>query len=337
MEPNHKIHAEMLDNMAKLWRGKLNGRQMVFKRYDVGNSGENQVASRTTEQLHPQAIGFDALPLEQAAVILAEGQAEAARTPRTAAQAISTGAQAMANTIRTGGVLRYAAAGSSGLMAAADALELGGTYSIPPTQIRIHMAGGQPTGVEMPGDTEDDAASLAREMNDIASHDTLIAVSASGSTPFTIAAAKIAREAGAQVIGIANNLDTELSELSHHSVVLETPPEVIAGSTRMGAGTAQKIALNMLSTLMAVQLGHVHDGMMVNLKADNIKLRQRANAIVAHAAGATEDQAASALESAGGDVKTAILLAAGAENASQAKSLLAESDGHLRPALSELT
>ena len=295
------------------------------------------MAIRKTEQLHPQAKGFDALPLEQAATILAEGQAEAARSALAAAAAISAGAQTMARTIRAGGVLRYVAAGSSGLMAAADALELGGTFSIPPAQIRIHMAGGQPTGVEMPGDTEDDIESLARELQDIMARDTVIAVSASGSTPFTIAAAKMAREVGAQVIGIASNPDTELSALSDHPIVLETPPEVIAGSTRMGAGTAQKIALNMLSSLMAVQLGHVHDGMMVNLKADNIKLRQRANGIVARAASATEDEAALALESAGGDVKTAILLAAGAENPARARSLLAESGGQLRPALGDLT
>lgn len=295
------------------------------------------MATRTTEKLHPQAKGFDTLPLEQAAVILAEGQCEAAKTARAASPAISAGAKAMANTIRTGGALRYVAAGSSGLMAAADALELGGTFSIPSKQIRIHMAGGQPTGVEMPGDTEDDVEALAREMQDITHQDTVIAVSASGSTPFTIAAAKAARAAGAQVIGIANNPDTELSALSDHSIVLETPPEVIAGSTRMGAGTAQKIALNMLSTLMAVQLGHVHDGMMVNLKADNAKLRQRANEIVARAASTSEDEAALALESAQGDVKTAILLAAGANDCSQARSLLAEGQGHLRPALSEIS
>ena len=295
------------------------------------------MSPRTTEQLHPQAKGFDALPLGQAAAILAESQAEAARTARSAASAVSAAARAMANTIRTGGVLRYAAAGSSGLMAAADALELGGTFSIPPSQVRIHMAGGQPIGVEMPGDTEDDAASLARELQDMTAQDTVIAVSASGSTPYTIAAATAARAAGAQVIGIANNPGTELSALSDHSIVLETAPEVVAGSTRMGAGTAQKIALNMLSTLMAVELGHVHDGMMVNLKADNIKLRQRANGIVARAAGASDDQAESALRSAGGDVKTAILLAAGAGTPTHARSLLAKSGDHLRPALSELT
>ena len=313
---------------------------MVDKWYLKGmmfGNGENHVLMRTTEQLHPKAIGFDALSLEEAAAILADSQAAAAETVRATLAPISAGAKAMAATIRMGGTLRYAAAGSSGLMAAADALELGGTYSIPAAQIRIHMAGGQPTGVEMPGDTEDETEALAAQMADISELDTVIAVSASGSTPYTLAAAKLARDAGAQVIGIANNDGSPLLEMADHRVVLPTPPEVIAGSTRMGAGTAQKIALNMLSTLMAVELGHVHDGMMVNLKADNIKLRERARGIVARAANSSADQAADALNATGGDVKSAVLLAAGAHSADHAKSLLTDSNGHLRPALRQLT
>lgn len=306
---------------------------MVLQRYDMPSLGENHVAPRTTEQLHPQAKGFDALPLERAAVVLAESQAEAAKSAGDAIQAIAAGADAMANTVRNGGILRYAAAGSSGLMAAADALELGGTFSIPPSQIRIHMAGGQPIGVEMPGDTEDDDASLARDMSDISATDTLIAVSASGSTPFTVAAAKLAREAGAQVIGIANNPGTELAALSDYSIVLKTPPEIIAGSTRMGAGTAQKIALNMLSSAMAVSLGHVYDGMMVNLRADNIKLRARALGIVQAIARVDDATAAAALDASGGMVKPAALMAARSIPADQAHEILRETEGNLRAAL----
>ncbi len=322
--------------MAKMWQPNKMVDKWYLKGMMLGN-GENHVLMRTTEQLHPKAIGFDALLLEDAAAILADGQAAAAETARNALAPISTGAEAMAATIRNGGVLRYAAAGSSGLMAAADALELGGTYSIPAAQIRIHMAGGQPTGVEMPGDTEDEDNALAEQMADASELDTVITVSASGSTPYTLTAARLARQAGAQIIGIANNSDSPLLAMAHHRIVLPTPPEVIAGSTRMGAGTAQKIALNMLSTLMAVELGHVHDGMMVNLKADNIKLRERARGIVATAANASTNKAAEALDATGGDVKSAILLAAGAASADHAKSLLAESNGHLRPALRELT
>ena len=217
----------------------------------------------------------------------------------------------MADTIRGGGRLHYIAAGSSGLMAAADAQELGGTFSIPPDQLCIHMAGGLPTGAEMPGGTEDDTEGLEDALAGLAPTDTVIAASASGSTPFTLTGAEIAKERGARVIAIANNPGTPLLALADHAILLETPPEVLSGSTRMGAGTAQKIALNMLSTLMALDLGHVHDGMMVNLRADNIKLRARAAGIVSSIAGVSASQARSALQDARGDVKTAVLVASG--------------------------
>ncbi|TIM60313.1 MAG: N-acetylmuramic acid 6-phosphate etherase, partial [Mesorhizobium sp.] len=118
---------------------------------------------------------------------------------------------------------------------------------------------------------------------------------------------------------IANNKDAPLLRLADIAILLETPPELIAGSTRMGAGTAQKIALNMLSTLAAIHLGHVHDGYMVNLMADNIKLRDRAARIVAAISGRDRDDAARLLENSGGNVKTAILLAAGAAGADAAQ------------------
>ncbi len=239
----------------------------------------------------------------------------------------------MARSVRSGGVLHYLAAGSSGLMAASDAQELGGTFSISSDQIRIHMAGGLPTSAEMPGDVEDIAENLDGELGELTKNDTLIAVSASGTTPYTVAAAEIARGRGAIVIGVANNPDTRLLHLADHAVFLPTPPELISGSTRLGAGTAQKIALNMLSTLMAVDLGHVQDGMMINLRADNEKLRARANGIVQQLAGVTPERAEAALKRADGNLKCAALLAAGAETPEAAHILLLETQDHLRPAL----
>ena len=118
-----------------------------------------------------------------------------------------------------------------------------------------------------------------------------------------------------------------------HAILLETPPEVLSGSTRMGAATAQKIALNMLSTLMAVELGHIHDGMMVNLHADNIKLRQRAANIVTEIAGVAQEVAQSALEAAQGDVKTAVLVAARGMTPAAAQIALKDTHGRLRDAL----
>lgn len=288
-----------------------------------------------TEALHQAAEGLDARPLPEIAQVLVEGQIAAASAVRQAAPQIAAAAQIMAATLRHGAVLHYVAAGSSGLMAAADAQELGGTFSIPPQQLRIHMAGGLPQGVEMPGATEDDITGIASGLADLTARDTVIAVSASGTTPYTLRAAQIARAAGASVIGIANNPGTDLLNAADVAICLPTPPEVLSGSTRMGAGTAQKIALNMMSTLMAVDLGHVHDGMMVNLYADNIKLRKRAVGIVAHIADVAPEQAAQALDATGGAVKPAVLVAHG-HSAQAAQSLLNGSDNNLRAALARL-
>ncbi|MEX0286594.1 MAG: N-acetylmuramic acid 6-phosphate etherase [Paracoccaceae bacterium] len=290
-----------------------------------------------TEQRHADAVGLDTRPRLDAAAVLANGQVAAAQAVLHALPQICAGAAAMAGSIRADKTLYYAAAGSSGLMAAADALELGGTFSIPPSQIRILMAGGMPTGAEMPGDTEDATDGLADALAGAGRGDTMIAVSASGNTAYTLAAVDIARAAGACVIGIANNDGADLLAKADHAILLPTPPEVLSGSTRMGAGTAQKIALNMLSTLMAIELGHVHDGMMVNVRADNAKLRARAAGIVAAAAGVGEDVAQAALVRADGHVKTAVLLANGVADTETATALLMETGGHLRPALSQST
>ncbi|MEM9524571.1 MAG: N-acetylmuramic acid 6-phosphate etherase [Pseudomonadota bacterium] len=290
-----------------------------------------------TEQLHEDAFGLDTRPANEIAALLAQGQADAALAPGRALGAIAGAAAAMARSIRAGGTLHYVAAGSSGLMAAADAQELGGTFSIPSDQLRIHVAGGLPTGVEMPGDTEDDTDEIAAALIDAGVTDSLITVSASGRTPYTLAAARIAKKKGATVIGIANNAGAPLLGLSDHAILLGTPPELLSGSTRMGAGTAQKIALNMLSTLMAVILGHVHDGMMVNVRADNIKLRRRATGIVAKIANVTAARAEDALKAAEGEVKPAVLIAARDLTARDARALLAETDGYLRAALARIT
>ncbi|MEM6656629.1 MAG: N-acetylmuramic acid 6-phosphate etherase [Pseudomonadota bacterium] len=289
-----------------------------------------------TEQLHQDAHGLDTRPLIEVAELLADSQASAAQAPLKALDAICGGARAMANSIRSSGKLRYLAAGSSGLMAASDALELGGTFSIPAEQIAIHMAGGLPTKAEMPGDVEDAADALEDELADLHKKDTLIAVSASGTTPYTVAAAKMAQAKDVPVIGIANNAGSLLLQLADHAVFLPTPPELISGSTRMGAGTAQKIALNMLSTLMAVELGHIQDGMMINLRADNDKLRARANGIVCQLTGVTPETAYAALRSTDGALKSAALIAAGAKSLEAAEALLTETAGHLRPAMSRL-
>lgn len=294
------------------------------------------MSEATTEARHHLSAGLDSRPALEVAATLISSQVLAAQSVETSATDISASAKEMANAIRNGGRLYYVAAGSSGLMGAADAMELGGTFGIPEDQIRIVMAGGLPTSANMPGDTEDDTAELKTSLSDLTSKDVVIVISASGSTPFTLKAAQIAKAAGAPIVAIANNADALLFHESTHSVHLSTPPEVLSGSTRLGAGTAQKIALNTMSTMMALELGHIHDGMMVNLRADNIKLRERAQRIVSTIAAVNYEIAVTSLSKSKGDVKVATLLAAGAGSTAIAMKLLNDSQGHLRPALDQI-
>lgn len=291
-----------------------------------------------TEQRHREAVGLDLRSDADILGLLARGQVAAAAAVEGASESISRAAGLTARAIAGGGRLIYAAAGSSGFMALADALELPGTFGIAREKIVVLLAGGEEAKVNMRGGPEDDAEAARAAVAALhpGPRDCLIAVTASGNTPYPVAAAETARAAGAMTVGIANNRGAKLFQTVDVGICLETPPEVIAGSTRMGAGTAQKIALNMLSTLMAIRLGHVHDGLMVNVIADNEKLQARARSIVASIAGVDEARADAALSASGGGVKAAILIALGAADLAAAAALLDRHRGQLRPAMAEL-
>ncbi|WP_321341665.1 N-acetylmuramic acid 6-phosphate etherase [uncultured Cohaesibacter sp.] len=289
-----------------------------------------------TEKLHADAVGLDARAPKEVAALLVESQIEAAGVVADVLPDLCDGAGYMARSLAEGGSLIYAAAGSSALMMLADALELGGTFGIEEGAVRVLMAGGLPTNVQMTGDTEDETDSLSIALADIGARDTLVAVSASGSTPYTLEAARIAKQRGARIVAVAHNSDAPLLALGDCSILLQTAPEVISGSTRMGAATAQKIAMNTMSTLMAIHLGHVHDGMMVNLKVDNIKLKKRASQIVQVIADVPVEQAETALSLACDNVKLASLIAAGTLCVEEAQALLDKEKGNLRGALRRL-
>ncbi|MGX9355112.1 N-acetylmuramic acid 6-phosphate etherase [Roseobacteraceae bacterium S113] len=278
---------------------------------------------------------IDAQPAPEAAAFMLDGQLTAIDAVRQAALALSRGAERMATAIRAGRTLHYAAAGSSGLMALADASELHGTFGIPTENIRIHMAGGVPVDAHMPGDTEDDGAAVEQLSETMRREDVAIVLSASGTTPFALEIARAAKQRGAIVIGIANNPGTPLLALADEPVCIATPPEVVAGSTRLGAGTAQKAALNLMSTLMGVALGHVFRGEMVNVIADNAKLTARSIAMVSRITGVPGDDAKAAITQANGHVKAAILVASGCP-LGRAQELLAHHKGQLGPCLSSL-
>ncbi len=289
-----------------------------------------------TEAQNGFAAGLDLKPPRKVLAILHAAQIAAAECVKGAIPQIEKAAAIVARTLASGGKLVYAAAGSSGLMALADGLELPGTFGIANHQIIILLAGGKESLSDLAGGPEDDAAQAEGDVRSagLAKGDCLISLSASGTTLYALSAAQTAKELGATTIGIANNDQTELLQQSDVAILLQTPAEIIAGSTRMGAATAQKITLNMISTLAAIHLGHVHDGHMVNVYADNIKLKHRARGIVSAISDCGEEEAARYLENAGGSVKMAILLGAGAKDIDHATQLLESTAKKLRPALS---
>ncbi|MEX0343536.1 MAG: N-acetylmuramic acid 6-phosphate etherase [Rhizobiaceae bacterium] len=292
----------------------------------------------TTEALNDCAIGLDSRKPAQILGALLDGQTAAAAAVSGAIDAIARAADVAAKAVAGGNTLAYVGAGSSGLMAMADALELPGTFGIPAEQIKVVLAGGNSSLSDLIGAHDDDEKGAESDIAkaNFSSGDCAICVSASGTTPYTVKAAQILQQRGITTIVLANNRGSLLLNGADIPVLLATPPELISGSTRMGAGTAQKIALNMFSTLMAVHLGHVHDGMMINLTADNEKLRRRACGMVAAIAGCSAEQAADYLDRAGGSVKVAVLLAGGIADSSAAEAMLATSGGNLRGALAAI-
>ncbi len=296
------------------------------------------MAAGRTEGRHDQAKGLDERQPLDALKVLVDGQKAAAAVVDGALADIAAAARLAADTLLSGGRLVYVGAGSSGLMAMADALELPGTYGIARDRIVILLAGGAASLEDLAGGYEDDRVLAVgdAETAKIDAKDCVIAVSASGSTPYALAIAAYAKGQGAKVVAMANNPGAALFSDADVSILLQTPPEVISGSTRMGAGTAQKIAFNMFSTLVGILLGHVHDGHMVNLKADNIKLKGRACRIVSDISGVGLDEAERLLMRSEGSVKEAVLLAAGVADAGAAKAALDRSGQSLRRALKAL-
>ncbi len=287
---------------------------------------------RPTEARHPQSAGLHAADGPQVLTRILDAQIAALGSIRAALPALEQAAGAVATALGAGRKVAYVGAGSSGLMAMADALELLGTFGIPVAQTPILFAGGAAALLTMTGAVEDDpalaTADLARA--GLAAGDVALCVSASGGTPYTLEIARQAKHAGVMVIGLANVPGSAITQLADISIVLDTGPEIIAGSTRMGAATAQKAALNMVSVLSAIRLGHVHDGFMVNVVADNAKLRDRAARIVSTLSGATTEVSERALQTTGGSTKTAILVARG-RTPDQARHCLDTSAGHLAP------
>jgi N-acetylmuramic acid 6-phosphate etherase len=232
------------------------------------------------------------------------------------------------------GRLVYAGAGTSGRLAVQDGAELMPTFSWPPERLLLLMAGGSDAligAVEGAEDESEDARRLV-EGHKIGPDDVLVAVAASGVTPFTLSCLREANRRGALTIGIANNPGTPLLEEAQHAIWLDTGAEPIAGSTRMKAGTSQRVALTVFSSLLMITLGRIYEGMMVDLQAANAKLARRSEDMLTNLTGKSREEARAALERADGSVKVALLLLNGCE-IDEARLLLERAGGQLRQAL----
>jgi N-acetylmuramic acid 6-phosphate etherase len=290
-----------------------------------------------TEEVDPRFADLDAWSLASAMEAMWEGQLAAVAAIGHALPAMTAATEAAKAALGDRGRIVYVGAGTSGRVAVQDGAELTPTFAWPSERVRFIVAGGDSAFVTSIEGAEDDVDDAVAQINAarLTPHDVVIAVAASGTTPFTVAALQRAGSLGAVTIGVANNPGTALLESARFPILVETGRELIAGSTRMKAGTAQKVVLNLISSGIMLRLGRVYRGMMVNMPPTNAKLKRRAESMVAQIAQCDPQQAARALEEMEGDIKAAVLLALGVEK-SEAQAILQQCDGNLRHAFAEL-
>jgi N-acetylmuramic acid 6-phosphate etherase len=286
-----------------------------------------------TEAPNPRYSAIDRWVPADILDAMIEGQFAAVAAVHAARPALERATLAIEERLRAGGRLVYAGAGTSGRLAVQDGAELMPTFGWPPERLVLLMAGGRDAlvrAVEGAEDEAEEAAALVRRHR-IGDNDVLIAVAASGNTPFTVACLREASARGALTVGIANNPSTPILDEADHPIWLDTGAEPIAGSTRMKAGTAQRVALTLLSSLVMIRLGHVYEGLMVDVQASNDKLVRRSETILEQLTGHGRDRVRDALRQAKGSIKLAFLLLEGSA-ADEARAALVEAGGDLRVA-----
>ncbi len=288
-----------------------------------------------TEQPHPDHATLDQYPTGQLVQTLVADQAQAALAVQAAAPQLAQAVDAAVLRLRAGGRLIYAGAGTSGRLGVLDSVELLPTFNWPTERALALLAGGPGAMFMAVEGAEDNRAQGGADLQALAptAHDVLLLLAASGSTPYALGVADAARAAGALTVGFANNPGSALAAACDIAVVLDTGPEVISGSTRLKAGTAQKIALNSLSSAVMVRLHKVYGNLMVDLRATNAKLVQRAVRLTMRATDADEAAANTALQACGWRVKTAVVMLKAGVDAADAEQRLQAADGSVYTAL----
>ncbi|WNI16037.1 N-acetylmuramic acid 6-phosphate etherase [Actinacidiphila sp. ITFR-21] len=290
----------------------------------------------TTEAFRPELAEIDRLStLEIARTMNAE---DATVPTAVAAQlpVIAAAIEAIAARMARGGRLVYAGAGTAGRLGVLDASECPPTFNTTPGREVVGLIAGGPEAMVVSVEGAEDSAELAAADLDalrLTAEDSVVGISASGRTPYAVGAVRHARALGALTVGLSCNADSPLAAAAEHGIEVVVGPELVVGSTRLKAGTAQKLVLNMLSTITMIRLGKTYGSLMVDVRASNEKLRARSRRIVALATGAGDAAIEAALTATDGEVKPAILVLLAEVDAATANRLLAASDGHLRQAL----
>ncbi len=287
----------------------------------------------TTESRDPSYRELDMWSLGRIVEAVIDGGERAVEAARNAGDALERAAIGIDACLARGGRLVYAGAGTSGRIALQDAAELPPTFGFQRTVVL--MAGGGGAGAVAVENAEDDTDAAVRDVAQarVGPDDAVLGIAASGRTPYTLSAIAAARERGAFTVGIANNPDTPLLAVAEVGVLLDTGPEVLAGSTRLAAGTAQKIALNALSTAVLVRAGGAYRNLMVGMRPTNAKLRRRAVEVVCEATGAPPEAAERALGAADWGIREAIVMLEAEVGPDAARALLARHGGRVRDAL----
>jgi N-acetylmuramic acid 6-phosphate etherase len=276
-----------------------------------------------TEERNPQSAGLDLLETRELVDLLVRDQSEAVAVVRAQAATLARVVEAIVERVKRGGRVHYVGAGTSGRLGVLDASEMPPTFGTPAALVCAHIAGGDRALREAIEGAEDDGAAGERAMDEhVVPDDVVIGISASGGARFVVAALERAGEAGALTVAITSSDDSALVAAAALAIVLPTGPEVLSGSTRLKAGTAQKITLNTLSTAVMVRLGKVHDNLMIDVVATNEKLRGRAERLVRELTAADDARVSAALKDANGSVKVAVVMIVRGVDAERARTLL---------------
>jgi N-acetylmuramic acid 6-phosphate etherase len=299
-----------------------------------GNDGLHDI---TTENTNVASEGFDTKSALEIARIINHDDARVAAAVKKALPEIAVVIDIVARSLRDGGRLIYVGAGSSGRIAALDASECPPSYSTAPSQVQYIMAGG-PKALASASDVNEDSPEIGQR--DIARRrptrkDIVIGVSASGRTPYVIGAVEYARARGAMTAAITCNQNTPLAEVADTSIIVEVGPEVVSGSTRMKAGSAQKMVLNMITTGAMTRLGYVYDNLMVNVHMKNAKLVERGIRVLMKVCGIDRDTAIRTIKSAGKSIPIAVVMLKAGVDKMEAVRRLAKSDGNVRLAIED--